>query len=829
MNWYSRMPVALLAFCLGQAACAFAAAPIYVFNSDGGAAAIAHIKGKVTREIVCHELNELEGTAITDFFWCPIVGGNVFIYPTTVGERMGDNIRDWEQVHPYYRQQGRAMADNLAQLVARGEDPIEMLVERARELKVRFWLTCRMNEIHEDDDRFTVLRSLFKEAHPELLHGKNYHPEAVYAPKKGWSYAWDYSQEGVRRHFLALFDEWLKYDVDGIELDFVRSPCLFPPGKEKEGMSLLTDFVVKLRARVEAAARRSEQEIKLAVRVPPSLQLCREAGIDIKIWMERSLVDQVTPMDRGYLHPEPRLQEFLELGDKHQITILGGIEPKVTGYRQSNRQTFALASTFLHQGADGLYLFNYDCHRLRAKSSQFGGVLQEYTTEEMTFLKYGIDPDRLRDHDKQYLISHDRTGRLAGQGGMRPLPSPLPVGELQAFTLNVGDDLAGARAWERIRSSRLVIALHNCVPQVSEVVVSVNGVAPRVGEIELVKRKSLDETVVTIVNPAMKRGPNKIEIGLKAGTPSGGRVHLIDWNLAYGAAVPRTGAVSAPPRPPLPVLGQQQLFAYMPQSLDIYIKEPRHVREPSDWPANLLRFQFPESVNAYDSTGHRLWEYGFETSQQAWKVTSKAEEKSMGGIRKNRVMECVDTVEGAAVIQRSVTWSDKQIEFQLNVENRSDQVLATLATSMCLQRTAAPDYFDRDNQRTFLISDQGFVASRELAFHPQKLMFYAHVGSPLEVVDGAAPRRLEEPCLIVLSADQRYVLCYGWRDATMVFMNRSGRVRCLHSEFRYENLAPGKTFYAEGVLFVQKGGLEQAYKRFQAWKRQEPSKASGEE
>ena len=829
MNWYSRMPVALLAFCLGQAACAFAAAPIYVFNSDGGAAAIAHIKGKVTREIVCHELNELEGTAITDFFWCPIVGGNVFIYPTTVGERMGDNIRDWEQVHPYYRQQGRAMADNLAQLVARGEDPIEMLVERARELKVRFWLTCRMNEIHEDDDRFTVLRSLFKEAHPELLHGKNYHPEAVYAPKKGWSYAWDYSQEGVRRHFLALFDEWLKYDVDGIELDFVRSPCLFPPGKEKEGMSLLTDFVVKLRARVEAAARRSEQEIKLAVRVPPSLQLCREAGIDIKIWMERSLVDQVTPMDRGYLHPEPRLQEFLELGDKHQITILGGIEPKVTGYRQSNRQTFALASTFLHQGADGLYLFNYDCHRLRAKSSQFGGVLQEYTTEEMTFLKYGIDPDRLRDHDKQYLISHDRTGRLAGQGGMRPLPSPLPVGELQAFTLNVGDDLAGARAWERIRSSRLVIALHNCVPQVSEVVVSVNGVAPRVGEIELVKRKSLDETVVTIVNPAMKRGPNKIEIGLKAGAPSGGRVHLIDWNLAYGAAVPRTGAVSAPPRPPLPVLGQQQLFAYMPQSLDIYIKEPRHVREPSDWPANLLRFQFPESVNAYDSTGHRLWEYGFETSQQAWKVTSKAEEKSMGGIRKNRVMECVDTVEGAAVIQRSVTWSDKQIEFQLNVENRSDQVLATLATSMCLQRTAAPDYFDRDNQRTFLISDQGFVASRELAFHPQKLMFYAHVGSPLEVVDGAAPRRLEEPCLIVLSADQRYVLCYGWRDATMVFMNRSGRVRCLHSEFRYENLAPGKTFHAEGVLFVQKGGLEQAYKRFQAWKRQEPSKASGEE
>ena len=42
--------------------------PILVFNSDGGAAAIAHVAGEVTREVVCRELDELEGTAVTDFF-----------------------------------------------------------------------------------------------------------------------------------------------------------------------------------------------------------------------------------------------------------------------------------------------------------------------------------------------------------------------------------------------------------------------------------------------------------------------------------------------------------------------------------------------------------------------------------------------------------------------------------------------------------------------------------------------------------------------------------------------------------------------------------------
>ena len=73
---------------------------------------------------------------------------------------------------------------------------------------------------------------------------------------------------------------------------------------------------------------------------------------------------------------------------------------------------------------------------------------------------------------------------------------------------------------------------------------------------------------------------------------------------------------------------------------------------------------------------------------------------------------------------------------------------------MCLQRTAAPDYFDRDN-------DRGFITNGELAFHPQKLMFYGNVGSPLALVDGTTGGQLQEACLLVVSADKRYVLCYA--------------------------------------------------------------------
>lgn len=521
-----------VALCAAPAASTFAESPLYVFNSDGGAAAIAHVKGEVVRDVVCRELNELEGTAVTDFFWCPIVGGNVFIYPTKVGERIGDNIRDWEKIHPYYREQGRAMADNLRQLIKGGEDPIVMLSARAKELGIRFWLSCRMNEIHEDDDRFMVVRSLFKEEHLDMLHGKNYHPAAVYAWKNDWSYAWDYSHEGVRSHFLALFNEWLQYDIDGIELDFDRSPCLFPPGKEREGTPLLTDFVTKLRAAVNATAERRRYKVQLAVRVPPSLELCRTAGIDIKTWIEQGLVDVVIPMDRGYFDPEPNLPEFVALGEPNRVAVLGGIEPKIRGYKQDSRQTFAATSSFLHHGADGIYLFNYDCHRLMAQASKYGGVLQDYTPQEMAFLKHALDPAVLRNHDKQYVVSHDTSNRLADDGGTRPLMCRLPVGETRSFTMTVGDDLAGAAKEKRIRLSRLIVTLKDCFPKSDELNLEINGQNQGPERYDLTSRKP-DLMVITLDDPPMRRGTNTVKVGLKPGSRQRCLIRSIDLNVDY--------------------------------------------------------------------------------------------------------------------------------------------------------------------------------------------------------------------------------------------------------------------------------------------------------
>jgi len=524
----------VVAICWVAPGSVFAEPSLFVFNSDGGAAAIAHVKGKPVRDVVCRELNELEGTAVTDFLWCPIVGGNVFIYPTNVGERMGDNIRNWDEIHPYYREQGRAMADNLRQLIEGGDDPIEMLSARAKELGIRFWLSCRMNEIHEDDDRYMVVRSLFKEKHPELLHGKNHHPEAIYASKKDWSYAWDYSHDKVRAHFLALFQEWMQYEIDGIELDWQRSPCLFPPGKEVAGAPLLTDFVTKLRAAADASGEKRQRPVQLAVRVPQSLDLCRAAGIDVKTWIERGLVDVVIPMDRRYFDPEPRLSEFVALRNLSDVVVLGGIEPKVRGYKQSNRQTFAAVSKFLYHGVDGVYLFNYDCHRLKNAGWEYGGNLQDYTPQEVAFLKHALDPAVIRDQNKQYLISQDTMRRLAEDGGNRPLMCRLPVGNSKTFTLTIGDDLERADRENRIRSSQLVVTLKDqkLSLHADQLNFDVNGRAqtPEHYQIELRKPDLIE---IILADPPMHRGANTITLALKPGSDTDKIIRSIDLNIDY--------------------------------------------------------------------------------------------------------------------------------------------------------------------------------------------------------------------------------------------------------------------------------------------------------
>ena len=78
-----------------------------------------------------------------------------------------------------------------------------------------------------------------------------------------------------------------RYDIDGLELDFMREPYLFSKGKEQEGGSILTTWVREIRGLTDAAAKRRGHPVKLGVRVPSSPQTALGLGFDAPAWRGR--------------------------------------------------------------------------------------------------------------------------------------------------------------------------------------------------------------------------------------------------------------------------------------------------------------------------------------------------------------------------------------------------------------------------------------------------------------------------------------------------------------------------------------------------------------
>ena len=191
-------------------------------------------------------------------------------------------------------------------------------------------------------------------------------------------------------------------------------------------------------------------------------------------------------------------------------------------------------SKFLYHGVDGVYLFNYDCHRLKNASWEYGGNLQDYTPQEVAFLKHALDPATVRDHDKQYLISQDTMRRMAEDGGNRPLMCRLPVGDSKTFTLTIGDDLARADQDRRIRSSQLVVTFkaQKLSFHTDQLNFEVNGRAQTPEQYQIELRKP-DLIEIILANPPMRRGANTITLGLKPGSDTDKIIRSIDLNIDY--------------------------------------------------------------------------------------------------------------------------------------------------------------------------------------------------------------------------------------------------------------------------------------------------------
>jgi len=250
---------------------------------------------------------------------------------------------------------------DMYKLDKQGCDYPRRMIDRARHNHIRAWISLRMNDSHYPDWPNHPYHSTFWRSHPEwrLCNGPN--P----AHTNGWSdRGLDYEQAEVREHYMKLIKEvCARYDLDGLELDFLRFDLYFRPGREHSGAKLLTAFVEQVRMVTRAAAQRWGHPVALAVRVGSTPWIARRHGLDAIAWAKAGLVDLIVPSPfYPSVNSDIPIETWKGLLIGTKVSVALGLESSTDaggGPRLvTPEEVRGVVASGLHRGADAVYFFN---------------------------------------------------------------------------------------------------------------------------------------------------------------------------------------------------------------------------------------------------------------------------------------------------------------------------------------------------------------------------------------------------------------------------------------------------------------------------------------
>ena len=347
----------------------------------------------------------------------------------------------------------RKLVGNMLATHSEGVDYPARVIQRCRHHGIAPWISVRMNDVHENDNLDHPFHSalwrrpeLFRQGHP------GYFARAL-----------DYARAEVRDHYQALIIETLeRYDIEGLELDFLREPYLFSKGKEPEGREILNEWLRGIRTLADFAAKRRGHAVKLGVRVPSSPDTALGLGLDAPTWVKEGLVDLVVAAPRWatleFAMPLGKWRGLL--GDR--VTLAGGLEvlcrpaPDAQSHMVTQEEAAGAASAVLAGGADVVYLFNFFQH------GPPGWPIPEY----QRMLKAFSSREELLKLPRRHAVTY-RDVTIPGEDYHAPLPAS---GTQLSFALPLGP--APAAGWH------IETAIEVSAPVTEESLprVSINGV-----------------------------------------------------------------------------------------------------------------------------------------------------------------------------------------------------------------------------------------------------------------------------------------------------------------------------------------------------------------
>jgi uncharacterized lipoprotein YddW (UPF0748 family) len=252
----------------------------------------------------------------------------------------GIKTNDWASFH--------------AKLHRKKVDPYSVGIKRAREKKISPWLSIRMNDHHYWNDSTKLSRFVLDNPQHRLY-------EHAFL---------NYGKKEVRDYFLAFINEALdRYDVDGIELDWIRTNTLFKDGTKEEWIAITNDFMKQVRALVNQKAAKRKHPIKIATRVLISPDITESYGLDGVAWVQNGWTDILIPGNwHNPVYFDIPLEEWRKrIGPGHNYLLIPSADmwysmqkdpySKIMRVDIETMRAFAVGT--YSRGGDGIYLFNH--------------------------------------------------------------------------------------------------------------------------------------------------------------------------------------------------------------------------------------------------------------------------------------------------------------------------------------------------------------------------------------------------------------------------------------------------------------------------------------
>lgn len=415
-----------------------------LYNNDttntAGIVSPWHEEGESFREeMLVASIEEVAGTGVDAYMLSPGMG-----WVPWWQSNVDPDFYDWWRERTGLEVEGWGPVPNgYDRYVAEGGDMVQLLVDTCKKHGMAPFVSLRLNDVHlqeyhaKKDQASLVSCRLYCE-HPEWHIDQDHPSRKGYYKKRGL----DWAIPEVREYKLALLRELAeKYDLAGLELDFLRDDTMFRDDEpsHEERIEIITEFVGQVRTALDDGA--PEKKRHLCVRIPVEMKAHPRIGLDVErlakagVDMFNLAVWYDTAQCPGVAEVRERLPEaslYLEMSHtagSHRYFLRDKLYGTNGNPRTSDHQFYTTAHMAYQQGADGLSLWNFVYYRM--------GHRAEVPIMEPPFHVLG------KLTDKAYLARQSRYYMLGATQYFRQVPRKIRSGDSERFNLQMSTQGSG--------------------------------------------------------------------------------------------------------------------------------------------------------------------------------------------------------------------------------------------------------------------------------------------------------------------------------------------------------------------------------------------------